>query len=70
MQCMLNLGASYGLPVCLSGISHSPPLPLSTQMADHDLRRQAMKREIREHANQVVETELVGIIKALTAKAA
>ncbi|XP_031129003.1 uncharacterized protein LOC116030808 [Ipomoea triloba] len=38
-----NLHANFGLPVCLSGITHPLPLPLPEEMADHDRRRKAMK---------------------------
>ncbi|KAK7262355.1 hypothetical protein RJT34_29924 [Clitoria ternatea] len=40
MQSMLNL---RGVPLCLSGITN--PLSLSDEMADHDRRRKAMKRQ-------------------------
>lgn len=43
MQCLLYLHSSYGLPLCLSGIAN--PLSFSKEMADHDLRREAMKRQ-------------------------
>ncbi|KAL4610233.1 hypothetical protein ACB092_08G037000 [Castanea dentata] len=55
MQSLLNLRCSYGLPLCVSGIAH--PLTLSKEMADHDRRREAIKRQISQareelHANQ------------------
>ncbi|KAI4334433.1 hypothetical protein L6164_019128 [Bauhinia variegata] len=40
---MINLGANYGVPLCLSVISHRLSLP--KEMADHDLRRQAIRRQ-------------------------
>ncbi|XAR60469.1 hypothetical protein NMG60_11033868 [Bertholletia excelsa] len=43
MQSILNLHSSYGLPLCLSGITH--PLSLSKEMADHDRRREAMRKQ-------------------------
>ncbi|TKY48499.1 hypothetical protein E2542_SST25918 [Spatholobus suberectus] len=41
MQSMLS---THGLPLCLSGIIH--PLALSHEMADHDRRRLAMRKQI------------------------
>ncbi|GFZ20486.1 hypothetical protein Acr_28g0011910 [Actinidia rufa] len=51
MQSFLKLPGNSGLPVCLSGITH--PLSLSKEMADHDLRREAMKKQKRKicHGN-------------------
>ncbi|KAL6967307.1 hypothetical protein U1Q18_033112 [Sarracenia purpurea var. burkii] len=46
MQSILNLHGSYGLPLCLSGITH--PLSLSTEIADHDRRRESMKKKRKE----------------------
>ncbi|KAK2643302.1 hypothetical protein Ddye_025065 [Dipteronia dyeriana] len=43
MQSMLSLHGTYGLPLCVSGITHN--LTLSKEMADHDLRREAMKKK-------------------------
>ncbi|KAK3028158.1 hypothetical protein RJ639_038682 [Escallonia herrerae] len=42
MQSIFNLQSSCGLPICLSGITR--PRTVSTEMADHDRRREAMKR--------------------------
>ncbi|XP_015884379.1 uncharacterized protein LOC107420033 [Ziziphus jujuba] len=55
MQSMFNLQTTFGLPLCVSGITHR--LTFSQEMADHDLRREAMKKQrsrSREgvHANQ------------------
>ncbi|XP_031265545.1 uncharacterized protein LOC116123970 [Pistacia vera] len=54
MQSMLNLYGSYGLPLCVSGITQSHHLTLSKEMADHDRRREAMKKQRSRgrHANQ------------------
>ncbi|KAK9940194.1 hypothetical protein M0R45_016865 [Rubus argutus] len=43
MQSMLNLHGSFGLPLCVSGITHHHHL--THEMADHDRRREAMKRQ-------------------------
>ncbi|KAL9413071.1 hypothetical protein AB3S75_041695 [Citrus x aurantiifolia] len=45
MQSMLNLHGSYGLPLCVSGITPHDHLNLSNEMADHDRRREAMKKQ-------------------------
>ncbi|KAG6619685.1 hypothetical protein I3842_Q088300 [Carya illinoinensis] len=61
MQSMSSLhGCSYGLPLCVSGIAH--PLSFSKEMADHDLRREAIKRQRSQslaepHANQEMGTQ-------------
>ncbi|PRQ33688.1 hypothetical protein RchiOBHm_Chr5g0060411 [Rosa chinensis] len=44
MQSMLNLHGTFGLPLCVSGITHHPP-HLTHEMADHDRRREAMKKQ-------------------------
>uniref|UniRef100_A0A2N9FRV5 Uncharacterized protein n=1 Tax=Fagus sylvatica TaxID=28930 RepID=A0A2N9FRV5_FAGSY len=51
MQSLLNLHSSYGLPICVSGISHHPTL--SKEMADHDRRREAIKRQRSQGEEQV-----------------
>ncbi|XP_061354970.1 uncharacterized protein LOC133299514 [Gastrolobium bilobum] len=60
---MLNIRATHGVPLCLSGTLH--PLPLSHEMADHDRRRQAMMRRQRSlfiegihHANQEMGSQI------------
>ncbi|KAM5584013.1 hypothetical protein ABKV19_003735 [Rosa sericea] len=44
MQSMLNLHGTFGLPLCVSGITHHHP-HLTHEMADHDRRREAMKKQ-------------------------
>ncbi|KAJ1424313.1 hypothetical protein SESBI_11759 [Sesbania bispinosa] len=51
MQSMLNLRATHGVPLCLSGITNNP-LALSKEMADHDRRRKAMRRRQRSQARE------------------
>nr|XP_011457320.1 PREDICTED: uncharacterized protein LOC101309899 [Fragaria vesca subsp. vesca] len=45
MQSMLNLHGTFGLPLCVSGITHHHPPHLTHEMADHDRRREAMKKQ-------------------------
>ncbi|XP_027344138.1 uncharacterized protein LOC113856504 [Abrus precatorius] len=58
MQSTLNI---HGLPLCLSGIIH--PLALSHEIADHDRRRMAMRKQRslareRVHANQEMGSQI------------
>ncbi|KAL2332058.1 hypothetical protein Fmac_019639 [Flemingia macrophylla] len=51
MQSMFSIRGSHGLPLCLSGIIH--PVALSHEIADHDRRRVAMRKQRESmHANQ------------------
>ncbi|EXB98565.1 hypothetical protein L484_014409 [Morus notabilis] len=57
MQPMFSLHSTCGLPLCVSTITHH--LTFSKDMADHDLRREAMKKHRSRggegvHANQEV----------------
>ncbi|XP_028775863.1 uncharacterized protein LOC114732689 [Neltuma alba] len=59
MQSMFNLRASYGVPLCLSGITLTLHASLPQEMADHDRRREIMRLRRRRslpthprHANQ------------------
>ncbi|XP_050370756.1 uncharacterized protein LOC126788789 [Argentina anserina] len=45
MQSMLNLHGTFGLPLCVSGINHLQHPHLTHEMADHDRRREAMKKQ-------------------------
>ncbi|GMN34191.1 hypothetical protein TIFTF001_042014 [Ficus carica] len=42
MQPMYSLHGTCGLPLCVSALTHH--LPFSMEMADHDLRREAMRK--------------------------
>ncbi|XVF47128.1 hypothetical protein PTKIN_Ptkin03bG0084200 [Pterospermum kingtungense] len=60
MQSMLNLHATCGLPLCVSGITQH--FILYEEMADHDRRREAMKKQRSRgsespHANQEMGVE-------------
>ncbi|KAK2968965.1 hypothetical protein RJ640_012419 [Escallonia rubra] len=52
MQPIFNLQSSCGLPICLSGITR--PLTVSTEMADHDRRREAMKKRHKSQSREVL----------------
>ncbi|KAJ8751317.1 hypothetical protein K2173_016500 [Erythroxylum novogranatense] len=43
MQSMLNLPGTYGLPLSVSGITLH--LEISEELADHDRRREAIKKQ-------------------------
>ncbi|TXG73889.1 hypothetical protein EZV62_002468 [Acer yangbiense] len=73
MQSMLSLHGTYGLPLCVSGITHhltlskeSLSLSLSKYamifevnlMADHDLRREAMKKKKKTQRSEVLHRNL------------
>ncbi|TKY67255.1 hypothetical protein E2542_SST10147 [Spatholobus suberectus] len=60
MQAMLNLRATHGVPLCLSGITN--PLALSKEMADHDRRRKAMKRQRSANQEKGTHTNLEKIM--------
>ncbi|KAK4255048.1 hypothetical protein QN277_008100 [Acacia crassicarpa] len=47
MQSMLNLRATHGVPLCLSGINLTLHGSLPQEMADHDRRREIMR--LRRH---------------------
>ncbi|CBI16279.3 hypothetical protein VitviT2T_007998 [Vitis vinifera] len=55
----LNLHGSYGLPLCVSGITHRHTV--SDEMADHDRRREAMKRKISQARESVHTNQEMGI---------
>ncbi|XVF69390.1 hypothetical protein PTKIN_Ptkin11bG0077800 [Pterospermum kingtungense] len=65
MQSMLNLHASYGLPLCVSGITHH--FILFEEMADHDRRREAMKKH-RSRASDCLPKEM-GVGEIMEAEA-
>ncbi|KAA8550428.1 hypothetical protein F0562_002112 [Nyssa sinensis] len=44
----------HGLPLCLSGLTH--PLTLSKEMADHDRRRDSMKKQ-KSQAREALNTD-------------
>ncbi|KAJ8768647.1 hypothetical protein K2173_023551 [Erythroxylum novogranatense] len=48
---MLNLHGTYGLPLSVSGITHH--LSLSKELADHDRRRDAIKKQ-RSKAREIL----------------
>ncbi|PIA54072.1 hypothetical protein AQUCO_00900564v1 [Aquilegia coerulea] len=59
MLSILNLHGSYGLPLCVSGISH--PFAFSMEIADHDLRRESMKRHRSQAREGFVANRNMGI---------
>ncbi|KAJ0714136.1 hypothetical protein HanPI659440_Chr13g0486171 [Helianthus annuus] len=60
MQSIFNIRSAYGLPLCLSGVTRFHHLSLSTQIADHDRRRNEMKRAKTENRNVIPAEEIDG----------
>ncbi|KAL1815291.1 hypothetical protein DCAR_0519531 [Daucus carota subsp. sativus] len=59
----LNLRTSSGLPLCLSGFTSS--LTLSQEIADHDLRREAMKKQ-KTQSRRASLTDLEALVNGLS----
>ncbi|KAK1429125.1 hypothetical protein QVD17_11327 [Tagetes erecta] len=67
MQSIFNIRTSYGLPICLSGITRHHQLSLSKQIADHDRRREEMKRSRKENGRVVPVNEIDGEVSEIEA---
>ncbi|OVA18135.1 hypothetical protein BVC80_1835g549 [Macleaya cordata] len=52
MQPILNLHCSFGLPLCVSGITHR--LAISYEIVDHELRRETMKKRQRSQRREIL----------------
>ncbi|KVH90804.1 uncharacterized protein LOC112521960 [Cynara cardunculus var. scolymus] len=63
MQSIWNIRTTYGLPLCLSGITRHHHLSLSKEIADHDRRRDAMKRAKLENRNLFPADEIDGEVR-------
>ncbi|KAI3791412.1 hypothetical protein L2E82_05180 [Cichorium intybus] len=63
MQSILNIRTTYGLPLCLSGVSRHHHLPLSKEIADHDRRREAMKLAISESRSRLTDDAIDGEVR-------
>ncbi|KAM0045139.1 hypothetical protein Hdeb2414_s0009g00300661 [Helianthus debilis subsp. tardiflorus] len=66
MQSIFNIRSAYGLPLCLSGLTRFHHLSLSTQIADHDRRRNEMKRAKTENRNVIPADEIDGEVTEVT----
>ncbi|KAI3682057.1 hypothetical protein L2E82_50205 [Cichorium intybus] len=67
MQSILNIRTTYGLPLCLSGVPRHHRRPLSKEIADHDRRREVMKRAISENRNRLPSDSIDGEVSEIEA---
>nr|KAJ0211647.1 hypothetical protein LSAT_V11C400217100 [Lactuca sativa] len=60
MQSIMNISTTFGLPLCLSGVTRHHQLSLSREIADHDRRREATKRVISERRSRLTADAIGG----------
>ncbi|KAL4591489.1 hypothetical protein LXL04_004457 [Taraxacum kok-saghyz] len=64
MQSISDIRTTHGLPLCLSGVNRHHHLSLSNEIADHDRRREAMKRTISESSrSRYYPDEIEGLVR-------
>ncbi|KAK9079077.1 hypothetical protein SSX86_000747 [Deinandra increscens subsp. villosa] len=67
MPPIFNLRSTSGLPLCLSGVTRHHLLPLSKEIADHDRRREEMKRAKTENRTLLPADEIYGEVREIVA---
>ncbi|KAI3688197.1 hypothetical protein L1987_81907 [Smallanthus sonchifolius] len=65
MQSIFDLRSTSGLPLCLSGVTRYHHLSLSKEIADHDRRREEMKRSKLENSSLLPADEIDGEVREI-----
>ncbi|PWA44560.1 hypothetical protein CTI12_AA525310 [Artemisia annua] len=59
MLSLVNIRTTYGLPLCLSGVTRHDHLHFSKEIADHDRRREEMRRAKPESEHVIRSSDLI-----------